>query len=83
MDREEAKNKIHKIMKFTNKELNKEYDDVIDEIYDDFENRICANCTYFNDGNCKIFCGARAKYVSDDLDNTFSCNKFKRRRNGN
>ena len=53
---------------------------LINEIYDDFESRVCGNCEHFNNfyKTCRMgyaFCIATKKVRED-----FGCNKFKRKR---
>ena len=49
-------------------------EDLIDEIYNDFENRICKNCKYGNNFYTDINCTKLSLTVESD----FSCNKFER-----
>jgi len=55
-------------------------DDLIDKIYDDFENRTCENCSYFSlvNGwkNCELFIFEVG--IDSDIDESkMSCNEWK------
>ena len=58
--------------------------DLIDEIYDDFENRTCKNCKYFKGSNKIANCsnlevGAMNGGAFIDVDKDFGCNKFEKK----
>jgi len=62
MTREEYKKHIKETIKFINEGILDEFFDVlIDEIFNDFENRKCMDCRDFCDGECRIFAGAVVK----------------------
>jgi len=84
MTREEAKSKIEHFIH--NDELMK----IIDEIYDNFENRICINCKYcvYDEIECgyrctnkhirvSIFHNGSCSYFAPFKD--FGCNRFERK----
>ncbi len=76
MNREEAKVIITDDMSMQAKETFKAINCHIDNIFDDFESRICENCKNYVQGCCWLF-------VSEDTDEPskdFGCNKFERRK---
>jgi len=54
----------------------REIDIFIDEIYDDFESRICKNCEYYKNGICVCDNSLLVAYA---VDKDFGCNKFKKK----
>lgn len=58
-----------------------DYELLLHEIYDDFENKICKNCKYLNLGNygiCNYVEPLQRQCLEFDTDD-FGCNKFKRK----
>ena len=51
---------------------------IIDDIYNDFENRTCKNCRYFDYEKFICFNG-KAPSILHINEDYFGCNKFKRR----
>jgi len=87
MTREEAIKEILKIMNFTCEDLNREYEEVINKIYNDFENTVCQNCEWFNHTNNEcdflnrkvepsFFCGYFSQKKSEERKNSFDPNLF-------
>ncbi len=68
MTREEAKEEWFKIIE--NGIINFNKKNLIDKIYDNFENRNCTNCST-HPSNCRIFCGA-SKQLALSV-KTFNC----------
>jgi len=54
------------------------YSELIDEIYNDFDNRICKNCIYFKKQKNLSVCSNVLSRVNL-TEETFGCNKFKKR----
>ena len=54
---------------------------LINEIYDNFDNRICKNCKYFGYNACynDNICDTNGDYIITEED--FGCNRFKREKN--
>ena len=50
----------------------------INQIYDDFENRICKNCLFYKDNIC---CNGDSYLRAEPVDEDFGCVLFKRREN--
>lgn len=74
MTREEAK-------KFAWESPNLKFDEIIDEIYDDFESRTCESCRFNENDKCGIRHGIflMSNYgVEVNLD-TFCCNQWETR----
>ncbi len=78
MSREEAKEQSLDITGYSDSY------ELIDEIYDDFESRICDNCKYFTFENTKIGTCRKGIYdkqlcsSEDYLVSTFGCNKWEK-----
>lgn len=54
------------------------YEIFVDHIYDDFESRLCKNCTYFNRINTfKGWC-ENISISSNKVESTYGCNEFER-----
>ena len=86
MTREEAKYMV-KIVPDKNKivknkifvwRVDKDFEKRIDEIYDDFESRVCKNCFYYFEETCVC---DESPLVTEIVDENYGCNKFKRREN--
>jgi len=86
MTREEAKNKFENVAFDCNRNdkekvlLLRNAENIVDIIFDDFESKVCENCSKFKDGNCRIFQGAKCKctlYVITE--DNFCCNMFERK----
>jgi len=80
MNKEEMIRKAYKIASMPNDDTSLK--ELIDEIYEEFESRVCANCEYL-----RMFdiCNNIDSYAYDchisDLE--FGCNKFERVKDGN
>lgn len=48
---------------------------VLDEVYNDFENRICKNCKYYEEYS-SVCCNGDSPLCADVVDKDFGCNKF-------
>jgi hypothetical protein len=51
--------------------------EIINEIYDDFESRVCKNCFYYFEGTCVC---DESPLVTEIVDENYGCNKFKEKR---
>jgi len=90
MTREEAYNKLEKLMKekdeihtniYAYVEFN-QADDLIEKIYEDFENRICKNCRFYDNvyNTCNSIKNTKMLgFTLTEIDENFGCNKFERK----
>ena len=95
MTREEAKKLINKKLTqiITGTLLpnltieNSELSDIVDEIYDDFESRVCKNCKYAekhengDEHKCEILMATTQEEAKKLIEVGFGCNRFERRGN--
>ena len=88
MTREEAFENLDALAKSINGELvdYSDADHLIEAIYDDFENKVCENCKYFEDTtNCRhpynkqyYYCDGRESGMPMSVSKDFGCNLFER-----
>ncbi len=84
MTREEAKKiadlSISTIKRYS--DLTKRFNGLIDEIYDDFESRVCENCKYFDfpyPKRIRGLCTKETEDVDELVKKDFGCIHFERR----
>ena len=53
--------------------------EIVNEIFDDFENRICRNCKYLIRTKKGLLCSHPINYDYIITDESFGCNKFERK----
>ena len=78
MNREEAKEKYKKHIDRNVLGLFDCGYDVIDHVFDEFENRTCENCMYRKDENTTQWC----RKIEIVVSHNFGCNHFGRKDNG-
>ena len=91
MTREEAKKRINCVKEVVKNDF-EEYEDeivradfmykLIDEIFDEFESRVCKNCKHFKSksGLCGLWeNGVMNEASFFNVDEDFGCNRFERR----
>ena len=93
MTREEALNKCIEVVTFRgiyNPYVLENVEYFVEEIYDDFENRTCKNCKWFNkktyecenkENEQEIGNYDNIDYISMQVDENFGCNRFERKEN--
>ena len=90
MTKDEAKKEISNMFKNIDDVIgstsSKDFKELVDKIYDNFENRICKNCKYFDEeyniGFCVSDWWKEKNFVDGDLlavDKNFGCNKFEKK----
>jgi len=87
MTREEAYQKIEEI--FENADYvagcpcvcEDSFENIVDEVYNDFESRICKNCKYFIKIKKRLLCSHPINYDYIITDENFGCNRFERKEN--
>ncbi len=55
--------------------------EIVNEIFDDFENRICRNCKYFIKTKRELLCSNPVNYDYIITNKNFGCNRFERKEN--